>query len=257
MTGAQPRIHPNIRQSTDADLASLMAWLKQQAHDGVDDTFWCNRRLTVKAHNEGGLLVYIDPELRQPVAYQWGGFISPGILEVRNDMRGRGIGKALVEHSLALAAQAGDDLLWIQCKPSSSIEFWQRMGFTLLDDKDDDEQENYAYRVMPRKRDLLEGATKARVTLEWFPEDRKWNTSVAPVVVQTIEGGWRGHHLELSERASFFSDLVERDVVVRIAVDEKEWYCDKAKYDDADSMGVKRCSNGYRIDTLNRPREAE
>lgn len=56
---------------------------------------------------------------KQPVAYQWGGLLRPDILEVRNDMRGRGIGKELVEHCLALAADAGEDILYIQCKPST------------------------------------------------------------------------------------------------------------------------------------------
>lgn len=254
MATAQPHFHPEIRRSTDADLAAILTWLKQQDRQGVHGTFWCNRGLTVEAHEGGELLVYIDQSTQQPVAYQWGGLITPGILEVRDDMRGHGIGKALVEHSLALAAEAGNDLLLIQCKPSSSIPFWQRMGFTLLSDKPTYEQENYAYRVMPRKRGPWEGVPTAQVTVEWFPETRNWDKTTAPAATQAIEGAWLDEELELTERASFFDRLVERDVVVRVVVDGQEWYCDKARNEDAAALGVEPCNNGFRIDTLYRPR---
>lgn len=252
MAIVQPRIHHEVRRSTDADLAAVLDWLKQQDRNGVLGTFWCNRRLTVEAHQEDRLLVYIDPQTQWPVAYQWGGLITPGILEVRNDMRNRGIGKKLVEHSLALAAEAGVDLLRIQCKPSSSIPFWERMGFTMLGDKH--ERKNYAYRVMPRKRGPWKGAASAQVAIEWFPENRKWDQTVTPVVTQTIEGAWLDDHLELNERASFFAGLVKHDVVIRVVVDGQEWYCDKAKYEGAESLGIEACRNGYRIDTLYRCR---
>ena len=58
----------------------VMAWLEQQDRDDVPGTFWCNRRLTVKAHEEGKLLIYVDTQSQQPVAYQWGGLVTPGIL---------------------------------------------------------------------------------------------------------------------------------------------------------------------------------
>lgn len=250
MTVAQPHFHPEIRRSSDADLAAILAWLERQDREGVLGSFWCNRRLTVSAHEEERMLVYIDPHTQQPVAYQWGGLIRPGILEVRSDMRGHGIGKALVEHSLALATQAGHDLLWIKCKPNSSIAFWQRMGFTLLVDESTYEQENYAYRVMLRVRGPWEGSATAQVVIEWFPECRKWDKTIAPVVTQVIEGAWFGDQLELTERASFFCLLVERDVIVRFVVDGHELYCDKAKYERASELGVEACENGFRIDTL-------
>jgi len=209
--------------------------------------------LTTKAHDEGGLLVYIDPQSHAPVAYQWGGLLSPGILDVRNGMRGHGIGKALVEHCLALADEAGEDLLSIQCKPSTSIPFWQAMGFTLLGNKEPHEQENYAYRVMQRVRGPFDGDSTSEVAIEWYPEERKWDAAVPAVESQSIQGAWFGDELELEERASFFADLVPHDVVVRIVVDGQEWYCDKAKYERAEFVGVERCRNGYRVDTLSRP----
>lgn len=257
---AQPWLHPSIRRSTDADLAAVLAWLEQQAKDGVQASFWCNRNLTARAHQNGELLVYLDERSSRPLGYQWGGLVTPGILEVRNDARGRGIGKALVEHSLALAAATGEDLLWIQCEPRSSIPFWQRMGFTLLADKVAHghplEQGPYAYRVMPRMRGPWEGEATAQVSLEWFSERRKWDKTLAPVATQVLQATWFDDELELPERASFFHRLAEGDTVVRITVDGVEWYCDKAKYEGAESLGVEVCTNGFRVDTLYRPKDA-
>lgn len=94
-------------------------------------TFLCNWHLTARLHEEGKLLVYINEASGEPVAYQWGGLLESGILEVRDDLRGCGIGRALVEHRLFEAAEAGEDILRIQCKPSTSIPFWEHMGFEL------------------------------------------------------------------------------------------------------------------------------
>lgn len=106
----------------------IKTWLDAQEVAEVHDTFLCNWNLTVDAHEAGKLLVYVDEGSQEVVAYQWGALVHPGILEVRNDMRGRGIAKALVAHRLAEAAEAGHDVLRIQCAPRSSIPFWGEHG---------------------------------------------------------------------------------------------------------------------------------
>ena len=86
-----------IRYSTDIDLEEILLWLEDQDRASVDGTFHCNRNLTIESHNAGELLVYIDSETNKAIAYQWGGLITPGILEVRADKRRQGIGKALTK----------------------------------------------------------------------------------------------------------------------------------------------------------------
>lgn len=248
MPFVRPRRSPNVRPSTDADVARIHTWLKDQERNEVHGTFLCNWRLTAECHEEGRLLVYIDPKTQEPVAYQWGGLVRPGILEVRDNCRGRGLGKELVEHCLALTVDADEPILVIHCKPSTSIPFWQRMGFQLL--SNEERGENYAVRLVQRQFELLDEGEPVDVTIEWFPEERKWEASTPPALAQTIRGSLFEGEVALAERIMFYKDLVERDPVVRVRVNDREWYCDKAKYEEAEYLGLQRCTNGFYADVL-------
>jgi GNAT superfamily N-acetyltransferase len=244
-----PRLSPHVRQSTAADIKVIHTWLQRQSQTKVHGSFLCNWSLTRKCHEEGSLVAYIDPRSQEPVAYQWGGLIRSGILEVRNDMRGRGIGRVMVEHRLAQAAEAGEDILCIQCKPSTSIAFWKRMGFTLVEG----DPANHAYRFMPRPLEMPPGGAPVRVTVEWFPEERKWKRETLPVLRQEIAGTYLEGRVHLSERAMYFKRINDKDTVLRVCVEGEEWYCDKAKYDAADDLGVEHCANGVVLDVVRRP----
>ena len=217
----------------------------------MHDTFLCNWSLTLRLHKEGRLLVYIDEETGKPVAYQWGGLLQSGILEVRHDMRGRGIGKALVAHRLAEAIEAGEDILHIECKPSTSIPFWQHMGFEL---REGDDGKNYAMCYVLRKLEMPSKGKSVQVLVEWFPEARKWESAIRAVRTIHIAGVLvEDDKVCLAERALCSNEEVERDLVLRVCVDGQEWYCDKAKYAAAEELGVERCRNGFFLDMLRRP----
>jgi GNAT superfamily N-acetyltransferase len=231
-------------------MPKIRAWLERQQRDGVHGTFLCNWGATEQSHKEGKLLVYIDDSSDEPVGYQWGGLLTPGILEVRDDLRGRGIGKALVEQRLFEAAEADEDILHIQCKPSTSIRFWERMGFKLRPAAG----ENYALRYMPRTFVLPKEGVSAQVVIEWFSEARKWSPATPAVRSQCIAGALvDGGQVHLAERALCATNEVGGDLVLRVSVDDEEWYCDKAKYRVAEQLGVKHCQNGIFLDMLYRP----
>lgn len=253
MPFAQPCRNPHVRPSTDADMALIYAWLLEQDRNDIHGTFFCNWRLTAKCHEERRLLVYIDPKTQEPVAYQWGSLVRPGILEVRNDWRGRGIGRELVEHCLALTVDANEPILTIECKPSTSIPFWRRMGFQLL--SSEEHGKNYAVRLVPRQLELPEGGEPVEVVIEWFSERRKREPLTPPVMSQTVRAVVFEDEVYLAERIMCCEDLVERDVVVRVTVNGQEWYCDKAKYKTAEYMGLVRCTNGFYADMLYHPQE--
>lgn len=250
--GAPP---PLLRRSTPEDVQGIHAWLRRQEASGVHGTFLCNWELTRKQHEAGELLVCVDSATGEAIAYQWGGLIHPGILEVREDWRGRGIGKLMVDHLLDAAYQAGEDLLRIQCKPSSSVPFWKRMGFEMLDNE---RGKTYGVRVIHRNLDLPDDGEPVQMTIEWFPETRKWHPETAalathsPKAVRTSDGD-----VFLAERVHWFSTLPGLDrqggVVLRIVVDGREIYCDKARYPDAEDLGLKQCRNGYFLDCILAP----
>lgn len=251
MSLPQPRLSPHVRQSTDSDVAAIHEWLQEQDDAGVHGTFNCNWGLTKKSHDEGQLLVYVDPESQAPVAYQWGGLVVPGILEVRNDMRGRGIGQVLVEHCLALAAQEKEHILRVQCKPSTSIPFWQRMGFQLT--AGSNSRENYAMRLMQEKLELPDDGEPVEVVLEWFPERRKWQDATPAASRHEVRGKLLDGEVWLEERVLGLRRIENGDAVLQVTVNGKEWYCDKAKYEEAKDLGVERCLNGFFIEFLYEP----
>jgi GNAT superfamily N-acetyltransferase len=240
-----------IRGSTDADLKAIHSWLVHEEANGVSDNFLCNWSIIKDCHRDGRLTVYIDGKSGVPVAFQLGGLIHPGILEVRSDMRRRGIGSRLVEYCVHKAIEQEECFLMIECTPQSSVPFWQAMGFTLYGDPTDGKKR--AYRVLPKKHVLPAAGTSVDVAISFYPEGRKGGEQLPPY--QT----WRpmavvtsGGIANLSERVAFCREIHSpmEDPVIEIVVEGRTRYFDKAKYPEAGSIGVRRCSHGFYIDKI-------
>jgi hypothetical protein len=60
----------------------------------------------------------------------------------------------------------------------------------------------------------------------------------------------------LAERAVSVRRIDNGDAVLRVAVNGKEWYCDKAKNEKAEDLGVERCLNGFFVEVLCKPTES-
>jgi len=254
MEPIHPTLHPQVRVATDSDMHVIHAWLQAQDTAGVPGTFLCNWNLTEETHSEGKVSVFADAVSDEPLAYQWGGLIKDGIFEVRADCRGQGIGRAFVAHLMAEAQAHNDDILVVHCAPHTSIPFWHRMGFELFgQDRQGDE---YGYRILAHPLSAREGAAVS-ATIEWFPESKRWDpdtpaiASFSPPAVADQTGV-----IHLQERVHCFdNDFGPRTTnapVLRIAVNGEEWYCNKARYEEARAFGLIPCSNGYYIDTITR-----
>jgi GNAT superfamily N-acetyltransferase len=239
-----------IRQSTNSDLEAIRSWLHQEEAAGVRDTFLCNWAIIERCHDEGSLTVYVDDVSGLPVAFQLNGLTDPGILQVRSDMRRRGIGKQLVEHCVRKAIEEDECFLMIECKPESSIPFWTEMGFILYGEQ---AERKRAYRILPKRHVLPTTGIPIDVTVRYYPEDRKWNgglmpyeTSV-PTAVRTPDG-----IIHLSERVSFCQTIHPdgRDPVVEITIDGQRRYLGKAKYPEANKLGIRRCNHGFYCDRV-------
>lgn len=250
MSHPLPRLNPNVRPSVEDDVPIIHRWLLSQDTEGVQGTFLCNWGLTKEVHEEGRMLVYEDPATKEPVAYAWGGLVQNGILEVRADRRGQGIGRAMVEHMLALAEQDGEPVLLVECAPSTSVPFWEQMGFTVIGANS---YKPHAYRFLHRTFELPTEGWPAHVTIEWFPEERKWKSGTPAKSSQTMVGRLVGEDLYLPERSLCLHMGGGNAIVVRVAVNGADQYLDKAKYDEANELGIERCCNGYYVDRLRLP----
>ncbi|MBV8502652.1 MAG: GNAT family N-acetyltransferase [Paucibacter sp.] len=236
-----------IRPATDADIPKIWAWLKQQRRSGVEDSLMSGFEQYVLKYGTRDMLVFVDKRSDEHVAYQCGDLLKPGLLEVRTDVRRRGIAKALVEHRMAEAAAAGEDILRIQCVPSS-IPFWKSMGFTILPGNQD---ELTAFRYMERKLPQPKNGRPVQVSIEWFSWERLWNPSIKPTQVDMIGGVVVGCNVFLARRALFAHALKEPgDMIVRICVDGVEWY---REFVGHRPLGVQDCANGWYLDGVKFP----
>ena len=250
-TSAKTR--PTIRRSRPEDIVAIRAWLEVEEAAAVQGNFLCNWSVIARAHEENELLVYIDGKSGHPVAFQLGKLLHPGILQVKQEFRGRGIGKKLVEYCVSLANRKGESLLSIQCKPSASLPFWENMGFKLIPGSD---PPNKAYRILERVHALPVVGTLVEAVVRFYPEEKKWKEGTPPYQQAVVEAKAQPSGLvQLSRRVSFHEDAYPhvRDVVVEVEINGKCQFCDKAKYSEVQARGVVRCKNGWFIDQVRAP----
>ncbi len=239
----------NIRLASKRDLHAIRIWLEKQDSREVAGNFLCNWSVIKDAQRERKLIAFIDEESGIPVAYQVGGLICPGILQVHSAFQGRGIGRKIVEYCAGIADKENSCFLYIQCKPAASIPFWEKMGFTLL--KGD--ESHHAFRQLRRRHELPIGGRSAEVVIRFYPEDWRWNKTTLPYSAATLSGVETADRVvHLPERVSFFKKLCPepKDTLVEILVDGERRYFDKAKYTDARRVGVQGCLHGFYIDSI-------
>lgn len=251
-TSRKNRRRQNIRRSQAADLPALRSWLEREEALGVQGNFFCNWSIIERAHRARELLVYIDRPSGQPIAFQLGRLLSPGILQVRSEYRRTGVGREMVEYCIQLALRNDQCLLYIECEPATSIPFWQRLGFTHLSG---DKDKNYAYRVLEKPLQLpLPGAgAKARVCISFYPEERNWNATLPPYTSSTLDAMRLSDGTVHLDKRVLFHERAHgqcRDVVVEIEVDGQLLHLGKAKHQQALRFGLKRCKNGWYVDVL-------
>jgi GNAT superfamily N-acetyltransferase len=245
-----------IRHATTADLAAIHVWLKDEAARSVPGNFLCNWSIVEKAQKQDRLLVYIDPTSTQPIAFQLGGLLNSGILAVREEYRGKGIGRQFVKYCVRAASRKGEPVLHIQCAPDTSIPFWKRMGFVPCAGATD----NSYYRVVSKRLKIPKDAVATQVKIRFYADERKWNSSIAPFETHELTGH-RGSDgaIYLSGRVAvaFAAHANVRDIVIEIEVAGRTKYLDKAKYDEAAALGVMSARNGYYIDKINVDRDVD
>lgn len=245
----------DVKYSSMGDLDEVLSWLKEE-YDQTDDGtgFWCNRDLIRRAHKESRMWVGCDSKSHEVVAFQIGGLLSPGILEVRPDRRGQGCGRQMVDHCVQQARLDDVCLLYIECKPSASIPFWKSMGFQLLTeafaDREYDLRGNYAYRILGKAHDIPKNSgDHVKVEINFHTQGGFKLNQYKGIGCRQKDGT-----ILLPERVVSYCPMqVFRlaDTLVNIAVEGESVCVCKAKYSDAEAAGViKVNSELFYIDEL-------
>jgi len=233
-----------VRMATDDDVEAIHQWLLTEDANNAHGSFLCNWELTHKVYLEYGLFVYIDSKSMSPVGYLWHDF---GILEVRSNMRGKGIGRELVEHGKIDALNSNISVLKIECTPETSIPFWEHMGFVLYNNND-------AYFILEKKLTIKSIGALTTVELNFYPECKKWKPETKPLQSFKLQAILDNKSVVyFRNRISIFTGTSEWSggPVVEIIVGDKLIYLDKAKYSEAERLGVKRNDWAYSIEKLN------
>lgn len=255
MGAMKPRRSTKVRQATGADMDGVHGWLIDQEKQGGHDSLLCNWPVTMKVFEREGVLVYDDAEQGGVIAYWWGGLTRSAILEVRADQRGMGIGREMAEHCLAEALEAGESLFLIECAPSSSATFWERMGFSLIDA----DSHQFATLMVSVSCKVPPGLLNVTVSVEVFPENRRYDCNVPSLETFNCAAFMDDDSevVYLPQRIQWFEGPARRDrhdtLVVRVGVDGRQWYFDKTRRAAAEDIGIQRNSAGCWLDVLQPP----
>tara|TARA_R110000850_G_scaffold261873_3_gene390124 strand:- start:14606 stop:15361 length:756 start_codon:yes stop_codon:yes gene_type:complete len=247
-----------VEQSKDEDLEYILHWLKAQwDDDGGCSGFWGNRNIIREAHEETSEL-WVVREEGKAIAFQVGRY-SPDISCVKDTHQRKGYGTALFQAGLARAHADGVNRLSGECNPEASLPFWLKMGF-----KQSTGNRGYAQGIpvemwLPRKLPFPDDdvATDVEVELAIFPEKVRWekSTPAAILVKPTARMNAGDTRVHLGERF-FIPDQSDNlgDPVLMATVNGRQVFFDKAKYPEAETLGVQFDPLGNRfIDFLDVP----
>jgi hypothetical protein len=186
----------------------------------------------------------VDGEI---VGFQIGELLSSGILQIKSEWQRKGVGTALVNHMVRLNKRRNQWVLHIECNPETSKPFWESMGFkiALRDGR------VYGHRILSSKLKLPAGRPVG-VEVGFYPERAKREKGVQPFQTYTLQC------IEV-DGVVFLPQPVAGgdpprgefgDLVVKVAVEGRKPYLDKAKYPASKALGIRQCRNGWWLRTV-------
>ena len=235
-------INAEVVVATREDLTCIFSWLKREYDEDGGSGFWCNQSVISDALCKPGNL-WVIRRNGEAVAFQVGEY-SAAILSVRKEDRKRGLGRSLVEASIERALVANVNVLSGQCAPETSLPFWKRMGFEEYDDPHQP-SDLMVRRVLPRTFNLPADLPAVRVVIGFYPEAAQYDLgkNIPPIIEHPVAAA-RDHDgsVMLARRVlGFFDDEPDgRDLLVRIEVNGLTVCFCKAKYREAQSVGVQQ-----------------
>ena len=243
---------PNMatERATKHDLEEVLSWLEREYLED-DEGFWCNRGIIKRSFKDENL--WVIREDGEAVAFQVGDYATD-ILCVRKDRQRRGFGTALFKSSLARAMKDNLNVLAGECSPQSSLPFWQKQDFKQYHGPTGT-RGIHVRKVLQREYDVPAELPKVEVTISFYPEAVLYCPNVSPLEIKHLVGGLdSGGAIKISRRVIGLADdePKNRDLVVKIVVNDVERCFCKAKHPEAEAVGVLRQSkdNTFYIDEI-------
>ncbi len=241
-----------IRPAVDSDLPIIEAWLSEQKERSEIDTLACNWEITKKVYRERGMLVYAADPAGEPIAYSWGSLNDESsILEVKASHRATGVGAKMVDYLIEQSRAANEPLLLIECAPSSSEPFWQRMGFDTFDLYG----RTLAKRVLCLERDLPQHGSPVGLTVRFSTEGFEFAgfpcmVEHKPTAVKLPDGV-----IYLDQRLAHYEPRAfgqGGELVIEVSIEGRSSpaFFGRCKYGPAADLGVERCENGFAIERI-------
>ena len=229
----------DVQKGTSDDLAAVLGWLKFEHAEDDGQGFWCNRPIIAGALDSGEFwVIRLDG---QAVAFQVGNY-SADIVSVRKEFRRQGLGDALFAASHDRAVADNVNVLSIECTPHTSWPFWHQCGFERYGDMSK-RGTITARRVLTRLFDIPSELPITDVVISFYPEAATYQHDVPPISVHQVRGGRANCGAIMLDRRviGLCRDEPEgKDLAIKIEVDGEQRYFDKAKYDEAEEIGVTR-----------------
>ena len=239
-----------ISVADEADLAAIDEWLRKE-RDETGDGFYCNWGIIVSSFEEREL--YVLRTDGYPVAFLSDQGTTHNIAEVHPEHRGKGYGKRLATHMIALSREHGLSVIEIDCAPSTSVPFWRRMGFTPHLSRLGYGGGIYAHKELPW--DFEQGTNRRMpVEINFYPANKGYDPNAAPFRTYSEDAEvLQDGSLQLPRRAVCFDPDITQlyDCFVEISLQGKQIYRDKVKRSEARDLGVMCDAGGiYHIERI-------
>lgn len=224
--------------ATKEDLERVKCWLKQE-YDVDRNGFWCNEKHISERQNCDEMHVLIEDG--DPVAFLVGSNLRLDILSVRKEKRRRGYGKALATFALKRADErAGACIVKIECAPSDSFNFWQRIGFEKYTDRYCPHK-TAAFYMFPRSLNAPSGEI-VDVNISTYSEGTNGRNANQPIREWKRSAVKAGDRIRFRDRIIFFDAQtpIFHDSVVEIRVGGKLIVDGRLKCCCSRNLGIKK-----------------
>ncbi len=111
-------------------LNEIEVWLKEE-REKTNDGFYCNWKVIKQAFTKGQMYCAVVNKEALGFLVWWKSGSDGGIdiLEVHPKLRGKGVGRRLVEATLTKLGKEGVSAIYLECQPPTSEPFWRHLGF--------------------------------------------------------------------------------------------------------------------------------